>query len=91
MLQWMMNSMENEDEMKTAGFVNIWLIICFSSSFPALSLLASKWSIICLMKFFFFFFQLYLFLRANGVAMDQIFQWVADQLDIPFNPPMAKG
>jgi len=35
--------------------------------------------------------ELYLFLRANGVAMDQIFQWVADQLDIPFNPPMAKG
>jgi len=51
----------------------------------------NSWSIICLMMFFFFFFQLYLFLRANGVAMDQIFQWVADQLDIPFNPPLAKG
>ena len=35
--------------------------------------------------------QLYLFLRSNGVAMDEIFQWVADQLDIPFNPPRNSG
>jgi len=36
------------------------------------------------------FKELYLFLRSNGVAMDEIFQWVADQLSIPFNPPKAK-
>merc|ERR550517_878532 len=35
--------------------------------------------------------ELFLFLRANGIAMDEIFNWVADQLDIPFNPPLAKG
>jgi len=35
--------------------------------------------------------ELYLFLRANGVAMDEIFQWVSDQLGVPFNPPQAKG
>merc|ERR1712013_230701 len=35
--------------------------------------------------------ELYLFMRSNGVAMDEIFQWVADQLDILFSPPRSSG